>query len=52
MELIKTDKSLIGNKRAKLQSMMREYDATHVLQQALKERIRQLAKEIDNEEKG
>jgi len=40
------------NKEAKLQSMMREYDATHVLQQALKERIRQLAKEIDNDKRN
>jgi hypothetical protein len=52
MELIRNDNGITKNKRAKLESMMREYHKTHLLQQALKERIRTLAKEIDIDEKA
>ncbi len=52
MELIKTDKGIIANKKAKLQSMMREHAQNAVLQRALKERILELAKDIDRLEKS
>ena len=52
MELIKTDKGILANKKAKLQSMMREHAQNAVLQRALKDRILELAKEIDRQEKN
>jgi hypothetical protein len=52
MELIKTDKGILANKKEKLQSMMREHAQNSVLQRALKDRILELAKEIDRQEKN
>jgi hypothetical protein len=46
------NRGILANKKAKLQSMMREHAQNSVLQRALKDRILELAKEIDRQEKN